>query len=204
MSRVVPIVHVVDDDASVLTALTRLLRAAGHEVQPWASAAEFLSAGVCDAPGCIVLDLRMAEMGGMELQQTLAQQHCGLPIIFLTGHGDIATGVRAMKAGAVDFLTKPVKGETLLEAVGNALARDGESRVFHDGLHLLQQCYATLTPREREVFALVAAGATNKRIATEIGAAERTVKLHRKHVMAKMKAVSIADLVRAADRLMKL
>jgi len=191
----------VDDDASVRTALTRLLRAAGHKVQPWASANEFLSVEAWDAPGCVVLDLRMAEMDGLELQQALAQRQSALPIIFLTGHGDIATGVRAMKAGAVDFLTKPVKGEALLEAVGNALARDGTNRVAHDGLHHLQQCYATLTPREREVFALLAAGATNKRIAVDIGAAERTVKLHRKHVMAKMKAVSIADLVRAADRL---
>jgi FixJ family two-component response regulator len=148
-----------------------------------------------------VLDLRMAEMDGLELQQALAQRQCGLPIIFLTGHGDIATGVLAMKAGAVDFLTKPVKGEALLEAVGNAIARDSANRTVHDGLHLLQQNYATLTPREREVFALLAAGATNKRIATEIGAAERTVKLHRKHVMIKMKAASLVDLVRAADRL---
>jgi FixJ family two-component response regulator len=203
MNRAMFIVHVVDDDASVRAALTRLLRAAGYKVQPWASAREFLSADGCGAPGCIVLDLRMAEMDGLELQQVLTQQQCGLPIIFLTGHGDIATGVRAMKAGAVDFLTKPVEGEALLEVVANALERDAESRVFHEDLHHLQQCYATLTLREREVFSLVTAGASNKRIAAEIGAAERTVKFHRKNVMTKMKAASIADLVRAADRLRK-
>lgn len=196
-----PIVHVVDDDASVRTALTRLLKAAGHMVRAWTSADEFLQGGAHDAPGCILLDIRMPGMSGMELQQALVQFHPGLPIIFLTGHGDLANGVLAMKAGAVDFLTKPVEREVLLAAVASALARDATNRAIQDDLHLLQERYATLTPREREVFALVVTGATNKQIGTEIAAAERTVKLHRARVMAKMQAASLAELVRAADRL---
>ena len=201
MNRADPIVHVVDDDASVRTALTRLLRAAGYAVHAWASASEFLRAGVCEARGCILLDLRMPEMDGLELQQAMAQQNPGLPIIFLTGHGDIATGVRAMKAGAVDFLTKPVEREILLAAVANALARDNVNHVVHEALLTLRRRYATLTPREREVFERVTAGALNKQIATEIGAAERTVKLHRARVMEKMQAGTLAELVRIADRL---
>jgi len=198
---------VVDDDASVRTALTRLLRAAGYSVRAWASASEFLRAGaVEEGQGCILLDLRMPEMDGIELQQALALQqaqahHPGLPIIFLTGHGDIATGVRAMKAGAVDFLTKPVERETLLAAVAHALARDDANHAVHEELLTLQQRYATLTPREREVFERVVAGIPNKLIGMEIGAAERTVKLHRARVMEKMQAGSLAELVRIADRL---
>lgn len=201
MSPIAPIVHVVDDDASVRTALTRLLRAAGHAVSAWESAGVFLQAGASEARGCIVLDLRMAEMDGLELQRALALQNPGLPIIFLTGHGDLATGVRAMKAGAVDFLTKPVERETLLAAVAHALARDNANHVVHEALLTLQRRYATLTPREREVFARVVAGLLNKQIGMEIGAAERTVKLHRARVMEKMQAGSLAELVRAADRL---
>lgn len=206
MSGVEPIVHVVDDDVSVRTALTRLLRAAGYSVHAWASASEFLHAGAVEGQGCILLDLRMPEMDGLELQQALVLQqaqahHPGLPIIFLTGHGDIATGVRAMKAGAVDFLTKPVERETLLAAVAHALARDDANHAVHEELLTLQQRYATLTPREREVFARVVAGIPNKLIGMEIGAAERTVKLHRARVMEKMQAGSLADLVRIADRL---
>jgi FixJ family two-component response regulator len=201
MSRDTPIVHVVDDDASVRTALTRLLQAAGHAVSAWDSAQAFLQAGASAARGCIVLDLRMAGMDGLELQQALARQNPGLPIIFLTGHGDLATGVRAMKAGAVDFLTKPVERETLLAAVAHALARDNANHKVHEERLTLQQRYATLTPREREVFARVAAGIPNKQIAAEIGAAERTVKLHRARVMEKMQTNSLADLVRLADRL---
>jgi FixJ family two-component response regulator len=206
MSGDEPIVHVVDDDVSVRTALTRLLRAAGYSVRAWASASEFLQAGAVEGQGCILLDLRMPEMDGLELQQALVLQqaqahHPGLPIIFLTGHGDIATGVRAMKAGAVDFLTKPVERETLLAAVAHALARDDANHAVHEELLTLQQRYATLTPREREVFERVVAGMPNKLIGMEIGAAERTVKLHRARVMEKMQAGSLADLVRIADRL---
>jgi FixJ family two-component response regulator len=206
MSRTDPIVHVVDDDASVRTALTRLLRAAGYAVRAWASAGEFLRAGAFEKQGCLLLDLRMPEMDGFELQQALVLKqaqahHPDLPIIFLTGHGDIAAGVRAMKAGAVDFLTKPVERETLLAAVAQALARDHANHAAHEELRTLQQRYATLTPREREVFTWVTAGTPNKQIAAEIGAAERTVKLHRARVMEKMQAGSLAELVRLADRL---
>ena len=201
MSGAEPIVHVVDDDASVRTALARLLRAAGYTVSAWDSARAFLQAGAGRARGCVVLDLRMAEMDGLELQQALTQQNPGLPIVFLTGHGDLATGVRAMKAGAADFLTKPVERQTLLAAVAQALARDEANQAVQKELRILQQRHATLTPREREVFKRVAAGLLNKQIAVEIGAAERTVKLHRARVMEKMQADSIADLVRAADRL---
>ena len=201
MSGAERIVHVVDDDASVRTALTRLLQAAGHAVSAWDSARAFLQAGAGMARGCVVLDLRMAEMDGLELQQALAQQNPGLPIIFLTGHGDLATGVRAMKAGAADFLTKPVERQTLLAAVVDALARDQANQAAQEELRSLRQCFATLTAREREVFERVAAGLLNKQIAMEIGAAERTVKLHRARVMEKMQAGSLADLVRAADRL---
>jgi len=201
MSSVVPIVHVVDDDASVRTALTRLLQAAGHRVRAWSSADEFMGAGALEGPGCIVLDLRMPGMDGMEMQQALAHHQPGLPIIFLTGHGDIAASVRAMKAGAVDFLTKPVERATLLAAVANALARDNTNHAAHEELLVLQQRYTSLTAREREVLALVIAGRLNKQIALEIGAAERTVKLHRARVMKKMQADSLAELVRLTERL---
>lgn len=196
-----PVVHVVDDDASVRTSLTRLLRASGHDALAWASAEELLAGRACEKPGCIVLDLRMDGMDGIALQEALAQRQPGLPIVFLTGHGDIATGVRAMKAGAVDFLTKPVGREALLAAIGNALARDRANRAGYEELSRLQARHATLTPREREVFSRVAGGATNREIALAIGAAERTVKLHRARVMEKMQAPSLAELVRAADRL---
>ncbi len=201
MSSVVPIVHVVDDDASVRTALTRLLQAAGHRVRAWSSAGEFMGAGALGGPGCIVLDLRMPGMDGMEMQQALAHHQPSLPIIFLTGHGDIAASVRAMKAGAVDFLTKPVERATLLAAVANALARDNTNHDAHEDLLVLQQRYTSLTAREREVLALVIAGRLNKQIALEIGAAERTVKLHRARVMKKMQAGSLAELVRLTERL---
>ena len=201
MSSVVPIVHVVDDDASVRTALTRLLRAAGHRVCAWSSAGEFMGAGALGGPGCIVLDLRMPEMDGIEMQQALAHHQPSMPIIFLTGHGDIASSVRAMKAGAVDFLTKPVERATLLAAVANALARDNANHAAHEELLVLQQRYTSLTAREHEVLALVVAGRLNKQIALEIGAAERTVKIHRARVMEKMQAGSLAELVRLTERL---
>lgn len=201
MSSVVPIVHVVDDDASVRTALTRLLQAAGHRVCAWSSAGEFISAGAMGVPGCIVLDLRMPEMDGIEMQQALAHHQPSMPIIFLTGHGDIVSSVRAMKAGAVDFLTKPVERATLLAAVANALARDKADHAAHEGLLVLQQRYTSLTVREREVLALVVAGRLNKQIGLEIGVAERTVKIHRARVMEKMQAGSLAELVRLTERL---
>lgn len=200
------IVHVVDDDASVRSALTRLLQAAGYTVRTWDSASEFMHAGVPEGNGCILLDLRMPGMNGLDLQQALTERLAREnrvipPIIFLTGHGDIETGVRAMKLGAADFLTKPVERETLLAAVTQALALANATHAAHDELLNLQQRYATLTPREREVFTWVTRGAPNKQIAMNIGAAERTVKLHRARIMEKMQAASLAELVRLADRL---
>ncbi len=201
-----PIVHLVDDDASMRSALKRLLLAAGYAVRTWDSASDFMHAGVSEGNGCILLDLRMPGMNGLDLQQALTEQlarenRVVPPIIFLTGHGDIETGVRAMKLGAVDFLTKPVERETLLAAVAQALALVNANRAAHEELLILQQRYATLTPREREVFTWVTRGVTNKEIAMNIGAAERTVKLHRARIMEKMQAASLAELVRLADRL---
>ncbi len=195
------VVHVIDDDAGTRTGLCRLLEAAGYEARSYASAGDFLLADAADAPGCVLLDVRMPGPSGLELQQALARREHALPIVFLSGHGDIPTSVRALKAGAVDFLTKPVGRATLLAAIEDALARDAARRAEQDGLKELRERYLRLTPREREVFALVVAGKLNKQIAGEIGAAERTVKAHRAQVMEKMQVGSLADLVRAAERL---
>ena len=202
MTGPAPIVHVVDDDDSVRTAVMRVLRAAGYEARGYASAGEFLlerSDG--DAPGCAVLDVSMPGPSGLDLQKALAQRDVPVPVVFLTGHGDIPMSVRAMKAGAVDFLTKPVKKEALLAAVTAALARDAETRAGHDRLRALRERYGTLTPREREVFAGVVAGRLNKQIARELDAGERTVKAHRAQVMEKMQVRTVAELVRIAEQL---
>jgi FixJ family two-component response regulator len=197
-----PIVHVVDDDDSVRTGVVRLLRAAGFEARSYASAGEFLLGGPDpDAPGCVVLDVRLPGPSGLDLQAALARLEAPLPIVFLTGHGDIPMSVRAMKAGAVDFLTKPVSREALLNAVRSALARDAETRANREGLRALRARYEKLTLREREVFAGIVAGKLNKQIAAELGTAERTVKAHRAHVMDKMQVASVAELVHIADRL---
>jgi FixJ family two-component response regulator len=196
-----PVIHVVDDDESLRTAVSRLLRAAGHTVQIHTSVGAFLLTRPGSAPGCVVLDIRMPGPSGLDLQDTFQQQRDSLPIIFLTGHGDIPLSVRAMKMGAVDFLTKPVKREVLLGAVQLALARDAESRSGRERSRQWQEQYAALTPREREVFERVVAGKMNKEIAAELGTAERTVKAHRAQVMKKMHATSIAELVRAAENL---
>jgi RNA polymerase sigma factor (sigma-70 family) len=195
-----PIIHVVDDDESLRTAVTRMLRAAGYEVRSYTSAGEFLLARPTDTPGCVVLDVQMPGPSGLDLQDAFGQLNNTLPIIFLTGQGDIAMSVRAMKAGAVDFLTKPVQGPVLLNAVRNALARDEESREVRNQEVALRACFATLTPREQAVFTLVAAGKANKQIATELGISERTVKAHRAQVMEKMQVTSLAELVHVADR----
>jgi FixJ family two-component response regulator len=196
------IVHVVDDDDSVRTGIVRLLEAAGHEVFAYSSAGEFLLERTQrDAPGCIVLDVRMPGPSGLELQEALARLEVRLPIVFLTGHGDIPMSVRAMKAGAVDFLTKPVSREALLGAVRAALARDAEARAAHARLDELRARYESLTPREREVFAGVVAGKLNKQIAFELGTAERTIKAHRAQVMAMMQVASVAELVQMAEQL---
>ncbi|HKB39693.1 MAG TPA: response regulator transcription factor [Gemmataceae bacterium] len=201
MTPLTPIVHVVDDDDSFRTAVTRLLRAAGYEVRSHASAGDFLLALPVNTPGCVVLDVRMPGPSGLDLQEAFAKLNESLPIIFLTGHGDIPMTVRAMKAGAVDFLTKPVERQALLNAVRNALARDWESRRAREQDDNLRARLETLTPREHAVFTLVAAGKANKEIASELGTSERTVKAHRAQVMAKMQAASLAELVHIADRL---
>jgi FixJ family two-component response regulator len=201
MTPPTPLVHVVDDDDSVRTAVTRLLRAAGYEVRSWSSAGEFLLAQTGNTAGCVILDVCMPGPSGLDLQEAFGKRNDVLPVIFLTGYGDIPMSVRAMKAGAVDFLTKPVQRQALLSAVRNALTRDEESRKVRERDVALRARYETLTPRERTVFTLVTAGKLNKQIATELGASERTVKAHRAQVMEKMQAASLADLVHVADQL---
>jgi FixJ family two-component response regulator len=178
-----PTIHVVDDDDSLRTAVMRLLRAAGYEVRGYPSAGEFLLARTPGTRGCVILDVCMPGPSGLDLQAALGERDDALPIIFLTGQGDIPMSVRAMKAGAVDFLTKPVEREALLSAVQNALVRDAENRAVRSRATALHSCYQTLTLRERAVFALVVAGKLNKHVATELGISERTVKAHRAAVM---------------------
>jgi FixJ family two-component response regulator len=197
----IAVVHVVDDDDSLRTAVTRLLRAAGYQVRGHTSAGEFLLAQPGDTPGCVVLDVCMPGPSGLDLQTALEGRGAALPIIFLTGHGDIPMSVRAMKAGAVDFLTKPVQREALLSAVKIALARDAENRMARDRLGTLRSRFDTLTSRELAVFTLVVAGKLNKQIAAELGTSQRTVKAHRSHVMAKMQVTSLAELIHIAEHL---
>ncbi|WP_377702232.1 response regulator transcription factor [Pseudoduganella sp. UC29_71] len=194
-------VFLVDDQPAILKALTRLLASAGFEVAPYDSAQAFLASGNAAAPGCLVLDLSMPDMDGMALQQALAGQGSALPLIFLTGHGDIASGVRAMKLGAFDFLTKPVDDGKLLAAVQAALERNAQQRTADAEREELRQRHASLTPREREVMALLVEGLLNKQVAAELGTVEKTVKVHRARVMAKMQVRSLTALVRLADRL---
>jgi len=196
-----PIVYVVDDDDSFRMAVTRLLRAVGYEVCGFASAREFLLARPESRSGCVLLDVRMPGLSGFDLQASFASGDVALPIIFLTGHGDIPMSVRAMKAGAVDFLTKPVKRPALLNAIENALARDEHTRTSRTALAALRARFASLTPREREVYACVVAGRMNKQIAADLGASERTIKAHRAQVMEKMNVASLAELVHVADQL---
>jgi FixJ family two-component response regulator len=196
-----PVVHVVDDDDSLRKAVTRLLNAAGYDVRAYSSAGEFALAIRDNRRGCVLLDVRMPGPSGLDLQEALAREDEPLPIIFLTAHGDVPTSVRAMKAGAVDFLTKPIKRDVLLNAVRTALARDARLHTSHEQLRDLRMRFEKLTPRERNVFELVVAGRLNKQIAVELGMAERTVKAHRAQVMAKMQVTSLAELVHVADRL---
>jgi FixJ family two-component response regulator len=197
-----PVVHVVDDDPSFSRAVSRRLEAEGFEVVTFDSAEAFLSA-LTDGPGCVVLDLRMPGAGGLDVQEALARRADPLPVVFLTGHGDVHSSVRAMKAGAVDFLTKPVTGDELVEAVRRAIGLDESARASRRQARDLRSRYARLTPREREVFALVARGLLNKQIAGELGMAERTVKAHRGRVMEKMELQSVAELALAAERLIE-
>ena len=192
-------VYLIDDDASVLNALSRLLREAGFKVESFQSPHEFLLRDDADIPGCAVIDVSLGDYNGLELQSALESKGDARPIIFITGKSDIATSVQAMKAGAVDFLTKPVQQEDLIEAVERALERDRRSRDEDKRLASIGLRLASLTPREREVLGSVVAGRLNKQIAAELGIAEKTVKVHRGRVMAKMAVRSVADLVRIAE-----
>ena len=199
-----PVVHVVDDDDSLRTALLRLLEAAGFDAQGYGSTGEFLLRPPPDRPGCVLLDMRLPGPSGLDLQEAMQRRGIALPVVFLTGHASVANSVQAMKAGAVDLLTKPVERDVLLEALQRAIARDASARAARDGAHRLRAAIASLTPREREVFDLVAAGRLNKQIAAELGIAERTVKLTRAHVMEKLGVDSAAELGSLAERLRQL
>ena len=194
-------VFVVDDDPSIRAALHSLFRARGRRVETFASVAEFLDSGRSMAHGCLVLDVRMPGTDGLELHDALQAEGLDLPVVFMTGFGDIATSVRAMKAGAVHFLTKPFDERDLMEAVDTAIARSARLQKERERLRELNAQYATLSARERQVFGRVAAGLRNKQIAAELGVSEKTVKVHRAHAMAKMHLDNLADLVRAAERL---
>jgi FixJ family two-component response regulator len=194
------VVHLIEDDESSRIASSRLLKNAGYEVRVYATGAEFLDDPPTGA-GCLVLDLRLPGPSGLDLQERLSSATNPLPIVFLTGHGDVPKSVRAMKAGAVDFLTKPVEAPVLLDAVARAIARDAENRVVRARQGEARVRYNRLTPREREVFAHLISGQLNKQIGFDLGISERTTKIHRHQVLAKMEADSVADLVRMASDL---
>ncbi len=196
-----PVVFVVDDDASFRESLRRLITSVGFMVEVFPSAQGFLRARRPETPGCLVLDVRLPGLSGLDLQRELADTDAALPIIFLTGHGDIPMSVRAMKAGAVEFLTKPFREQDLLDAIRSAIERDRTMRAERHERTELGGRYASLTPRERDVLAWIVAGLLNKQIAGELGTSEATVKEQRAHVMAKMQAGSVAELVRFASRL---
>lgn len=196
-----PVVHIVDDDDSVREALSRVLRYAGFDARGYASAVEFLVAEREDVPSCVVLDVGLPGMSGVELQAAIGRRESTPPIVFLTGRGDVDTSVRAMKAGAVDFLTKPVDTKALLAAVDAALARDAQQRRRREEIRDVRERFDRLTSREREVFTEVVRGRLNKQIAEAFGTSIRTVKAHRAQVMAKMEAGSLAELVSVAGRL---
>jgi len=199
MPAATTIVFVVDDDPSVRKSLTRVIASAGYAVETFVSASEFLERAPTTGPCCLVLDVRMPGVTGMDLQSTLAQAAHRIPVVFITGHGDVAMGVAAMKAGAVDFLTKPFASKDLLGAIQRAVERDTRTLGTEARTGEIQARVETLTRRERQVFALVVTGMLNKQIAAELGVVEKTVKVHRARVMDKMRAGSVAELVRLAD-----
>ena len=193
-------VYIVDDDASVRKALARSIQAAGLNVKTFSSAREFLDQGLARGPGCLVLDVRMPGLSGLDLQAELNRRNVQTPVIFITGHGDIPVTVKAMKGGAADFLPKPFKVKDLLRVIQEALKKDERLQASRAENTEVQRRIQTLTPREREVLGLVVKGLLNKQIAAELGAAERTVKVHRGRVMKKMQVQSVAELVRAVER----
>jgi len=201
MKQAAPIVYVIDDDRMVREGLQGLIRSVGLRVQTFESAQDFLSAKRPDAPACLVLDVRMPGISGLDLQHKLSDAKIAIPIIFITGHGDIPMSVRAMKDGAHEFLTKPVRGQDLLDAVQKAIASDSAAREEHAEMSGIRARFDSLTPREQEVLELVVAGLLNKQIADRLGTSELTVKTHRAHVMEKTQADSLAHLVRMSERL---
>src|SRR6195952_834217 len=196
-----PVVVVIDDDISVRRALTNLFQSVGLKVEAFASASEMLHSKIPDVASCLVLDIRLPGLSGLDFQAELVKANIHIPIIFMTGHGDIPMTVRARKGGAVDFLTKPFRDQDILDAVATAIERDRKRREADKIVAILQAHLETLTPREREILALVSSGLMNKQIAAELGLAEITVKIHRGHIMKKMGARSLADLVRMTETL---
>ncbi|MEA2714797.1 MAG: hypothetical protein QOK27_2758 [Gemmatimonadales bacterium] len=194
-------VFVVEDDASVREGLAGLIRSAGWNVEVYVSAQEFLARPRTDVPSCLVLDVGLPGLSGLDLQSRMAELHQDIPIVFITGHGDIPMSVRAMKAGAVEFLTKPFVDQDLLDGIQLAIERDRIARSEQAQLGELRQCYASLTPREQQVLELVISGRLNKQAAAELGISEITIKVHRGRVMAKMRATSLPDLVNQAAKL---
>jgi FixJ family two-component response regulator len=195
------VVYIIDDDESMRAALDSLLRSVGLGTRAYSSVSEFLSAQRPDTPGCLVLDVRMPGISGLDFQGQLAGLGIHLPVVLMTGHGDVPMSVRGMKAGAVDFLTKPFRDQDMLDAVATAIARDAARRKIDDEQALLRDKFATLSPREQQVMKLVAAGKMNKQVAGDLGLSEITVKIHRGAAMRKMGARTLADLVRMAEAL---
>ena len=201
MSEAEPTIFVIDDDPSVRQSLESLIKSVGWRVRIYGSAPEFLGSGHLDAPGCIVLDVRLPGLSGLDLQQALLRAKSHLPVIFITGHGDIPMSVQAMKAGAVEFLPKPFREQDLLDALKLALDRDRITRQQRAELAALRARYDSVTPREQQVMGLLVTGLLNKEIATTLGVSEVTIKVHRSQIMQKMQADSLANLVRMAERL---